>query len=114
VRRRVRVEVESSRIRNVTAGIIGNDRDIIPYLALVRIALEGIKRVAHRNIRRPGRTGIGTKGIEKLRVSVIRRVSRVIPDSIEPTIGGYCECTKPMPLVRINRIIIHFHRRAEC
>ena len=64
VRRRVRVEVESSRIRNVTAGIIGNNRDIIPYLALVRIALERIKRIAHRHIGRPGHPGIGAEGIE--------------------------------------------------
>ena len=89
MRRRVRVEVESSRIRNVTAGIIGNNRNVIAYLVLIRIALERIKRIAHRNIRRPGHAGIGTKGIEKLRVRVVGSVSRVMPHSIEPSIRRY-------------------------
>ena len=60
------IEVERSRVRHVAAGFIGNDRDIIAYLALVRITFKRIKRIAHRHVLRPCRAGIGTKGIEQL------------------------------------------------
>ena len=60
----VRIEVERSRVRHVTAGFIGNDRDIIAYLALVRITFEWIKRIAHRHVRRPGNAGISAEGIK--------------------------------------------------
>jgi hypothetical protein len=109
----VRVEVKRSRIRHVASGIIGNNRDIIPYLALVRIALERIKGIAHRNVRRPGHAGVGAKGIEQLRVCVIGSVSRVIPNSVESPVGRYRKCAKPVPLVRINRVVVDLHRRAE-
>src|SRR5262249_31570051 len=45
--------------------------------------------------------------------SVIGRVPRVIPDSVEPAIRRYGKSGKPVPLVRIHRVIIHFDRRAE-
>jgi len=60
----VRVEVERGGIRYVTACFIGNDGDIIAYLALVRIAFERIKRIAHRHVRRPCPASVGAKGIE--------------------------------------------------
>jgi hypothetical protein len=62
----VRVEVKSRGVRHVTTGIVRNDRDIVAYLVLVRIAFEGIKRIAYRHIRRPGHASVSTKGIEQL------------------------------------------------
>jgi hypothetical protein len=59
-----RVEVESRRIRHVASGVIRNNRNVIAYLALVRVTFEGIKRVAHRDVRRPRHTGIRAPGIE--------------------------------------------------
>jgi len=60
------IEVERSRVRHVTTGFIGNDGNIIAYLALVRVAFERIKRIAYRHVRRPCQTGIGAEGIEQL------------------------------------------------
>jgi len=60
----VRVEVERGGIRHVTSGFIGNDRDIVAYLVLIRVAFEGIKRIADCNVRRPGHASVGAKGIE--------------------------------------------------
>ena len=85
----IRVEVESRRIRHITPGLVRYDRDVVAYLALVRVALEGVKRSAHRNIRRPADAGVSAKGIEKLGVGVIGRVARVIPHGIKPSIGRY-------------------------
>ena len=45
------IEVERGRVRHVTTGFIGNDGDIITYLALVRVAFKRIKRIAHRHVR---------------------------------------------------------------
>lgn len=60
------IEVERGRVRHVTTGFIGNDGDIIAYLALVRVALKRIKRVTHRHVRRPRYASVGAKGIEQL------------------------------------------------
>jgi hypothetical protein len=85
----IRVEVKGGGVSHVPTGFIGNDGDIIAYLVLVRIPLEWIKRIAHRNVRRPGDAGVGTKGIKELRVRVVGSVSRVMPHSIEPSIRRY-------------------------
>jgi hypothetical protein len=58
------VEVERSRVSHVTTGFIGNDGDVVAYLVLVWITLEGIKRIADSNVRRPGRAGVGAPGIK--------------------------------------------------
>ena len=47
----VRVEVECRRISHVATGFVRYNRNVIAYLALVRIALEGVKRITHCNIR---------------------------------------------------------------
>ena len=47
----VRVEVEGRRVSNITPGLVRYDRDVVAYLALVWIALEGVERIAHRNVR---------------------------------------------------------------
>ena len=39
----VRVEVECGRISHVAARLVGNNRNVIAYLALVRITLRRIK-----------------------------------------------------------------------
>ena len=59
-----RVKVKSGGIRHIPACIVGDNSDVVPYLALVRIAFERIKRGAHRDVRRPGNTAIRAKGIE--------------------------------------------------
>jgi hypothetical protein len=110
----VRIEVKRSRIRHVASGIVGYDSDIIAYLVLVRIAFKRIKRIAHRNVRRPGHAGVSAIGIEKLRVRVVGSVSRVMPDSIEPSIGRYSKGAEPVPLARVDRVVIDLHRRTEC
>ena len=110
----VRIEVKRGRIRHIGPSIVGDDSDIIAYLVLVRIAFERIKRIAHRNVRRPGHAGVSAIGIEKLRVSVVRCISRVMPDRVQPSIGCHCECTEPVPLVRVNRVVIDLDRCAEC
>jgi hypothetical protein len=46
----IRVKVESRRISHITPGLVRYDRNVVADLALVRIALEGVKRIAHRNI----------------------------------------------------------------
>ena len=107
------IQVVGGRIRHIAPGVVRHDRDIIAYLVLVRIPFERIKWIAHRNVRRPGHAGVSAIGIEKLRVRVVRGISRVVPDSIEPSIGRYRECAKPVPLVRINRVVVDLHRRAE-
>ena len=62
----VRVEVECGRVSHVTPGFVRYNRNIIAYLALVRIAFERIERIAHSNINRPGDAGIGAIGIKHL------------------------------------------------
>ena len=39
----VRVEVEGGRVSHVSPGLVGNNRNIIAYLVLVRITLRRIK-----------------------------------------------------------------------
>lgn len=109
----VRVEVKRGRVRYVTTGFIGNDRDIIAYLVLVRITFEWIKRIAHRHVGRPCHASVGAEGIEQLRICVVGSIPCVIPDSIEPSIGRYRERAKPVPLARVNRIVIDLDRRAK-
>ena len=58
------VEVEGGGVSHVAARFIGNDSDIIAYLALIGIALEWVKWIAHRHVRRPCHAGIGAKGIK--------------------------------------------------
>ena len=60
----LRIEVKRSRIRHVAPSIIGDDGDVIANFVLIWIAFQWIKRVAHRNIRRPGHTGVGAIGIK--------------------------------------------------
>ena len=58
------IEVKGRGVRNVTAGFIGNDGDIVAYLALIWVAFERIKRIADCHVRRPGNASIGAPGIE--------------------------------------------------
>ena len=107
----VRVEVECGRVRNVAAGFVGNEGDVIADLILVRPAFLRVKRVAHRHIRRPCNARVRTVGVEKLRIKIVR-VSVVIPDRIEPSIGRYGERAEPVPLARVV-IVVNSDRRAE-
>ena len=109
----LRVEVKRCRVRYVTAGFVGNDGDIVAYLALIWIPFERIKRIAHCHVRRPGDASVSAKRIEQLRVRVIGSIARVVPDSIQPSVGRYRERAKPMPFVRINRVVIDLHRCAK-
>ena len=85
----VRIEVKRSRIRHIAPSIVGDDGDIIAYLVLIRIAFERIKWVANRHIESPSDAGVSAIGIEKLRVRVVGSVARVVPDRVEPSIGGH-------------------------
>ena len=62
----VRIEVKGSSIRDVAARLIGDNGDVVAYLVLVRIAFERVERIAHRNVSRPGYTGVSAKGIKQL------------------------------------------------
>jgi hypothetical protein len=54
----VGIEVERRGIRDVTAGVIGNDGNVVANLTLVRITFERIERSARSHVRRPGNTGV--------------------------------------------------------
>ena len=82
-----RVEVERGRIGHVGSGVIRYERDVIAYLILVRPAFQRSKRLAHRDVRRPGHAAISAVRVEQLRVSVVRGVPCVIPHRIDPSIG---------------------------
>jgi hypothetical protein len=56
---RVRINVVSGGVRHVAPGIVRHNRDVIAYLLIVRIACLRIKRIAHRDVRRPCHTAIG-------------------------------------------------------
>ena len=60
----LRIEVERGRVRHIAAGGVGDNRDVIANLVLVRIALVRIKRIAYRDIGRPGNAGVRAPGIE--------------------------------------------------
>ena len=109
----VRIEVKCSRIRHVAPSIVGDDSDVIAYLVLIRIAFERIKRVANRHIGSPSDAGVSAIGIEKLRVRVVRGVSGVMPNRIQATIGRYSKGSEPVPLARVNRVVINLVRRTE-
>ena len=57
--RTVGIEIECGGIRDVPAGVIRNDSDVIANLTLVRITFERVKRTANGHVSRPGNTGIG-------------------------------------------------------
>ena len=79
---RGRVQVERGRIRYVAASVIGDDGDVVPYLVLLWPALCRIERWGYRDVRRPRRTCIGAVGIKQLRLKIVPRVARVIPDGV--------------------------------
>jgi len=59
-----RVEIKSSRIRYVAAGIVRNNGDVIADLVLIGIAFGWNKRVAYCHIRRPCDTCVSAPGIK--------------------------------------------------
>jgi len=100
-----RIEVECGRIRHIAASVVGHDRKVIAYLSLHRIAFERIKRITHRNIRRPCHAAVSAPGVKQLGIGVVRSVSRVQPDRINAPIRRYRERSHPMPFVLINWIV---------
>ena len=109
----LRIKVKGGRVRHIAPSLVRYDRDIIAYLVLIRIAFERIKGIAHRDVRGPGNASVGAKGIKQLRIGVVRGISRVMPHSIEPTIWRDRECSEPMPLAGVNRVVVDLHRRAK-
>ena len=109
----VGIEVECRCIRHVATGVIRNNGDVIADLALIGVPLERVKCIAHRHISRPANTSVRAIRVEQLRIGVIRRVARIVPNSIEASVGRYRKCAKPMPLTGIDRIIVDLVRRAE-
>jgi hypothetical protein len=108
-----RIEVVGSWVGNVSSGIIRYDGDVIAYLVLHRPAFERRKRSAHGDVRRPCDAAIRAKRIEQLRIRVIRSITRVQPHRIDPSIGGYRQRAKPVPLIVINGIVIDSVRRTK-
>ena len=106
------IQVERRGIRNVSAGVVRNDGDVVANLALVRITFERIKRIAHRNVSRPSHAGVCAIGIEELGLKIVSCIARIIPNGIEPAIWRHRKRAKPMPLV-CGGIVIDFHRRAK-
>jgi len=102
---RVWVEIERGRIRCVGTRVIGNNGNVIAYLVLLWIAFERSKRIAHGNVGRPCDAAIRAERIEQLGIRVICSIARVQPHRIDPSIGGYRQCAKPMPFVLINWIV---------
>ena len=102
-----RIEVVGSRICHVAAGVIGYDGDVITYLVLVRIAFEWSKRIAHCHIGRPGDAAIGAVGVEQLRVGVIGCVPCIKPHTVDASIRRDRKRAEPMPLVRIDWIVVN-------
>src|SRR5207302_6819319 len=41
-------------------------------------------------------------------------VAGVIPNRIKPSIRRYGKCAKPVPFVRVNRIVVYLHWRTKC
>ena len=108
-----RVEIKRGGIRHVATGTVRRNGYVIAYLVLVRIAFQGIKRVAYCDIRRPRHPGIRAIGVKQLRVGVVgNRVARVVPHSVQTPIRRYGECAEPVPLID-QAIVIHRVRRAE-
>ena len=77
-----RIQVECGRIRYVAAGVIGDDGDVVAYLVLLWPSLCGIECCAYRDVRRPRRTCICAVGIKQLRLKIVPRIARVIPDGV--------------------------------
>jgi hypothetical protein len=50
--------------------------------------------------------------IEQLRINVVRSISRVVPDSIEASIGRNSKCAEPVPLI-LGWVVIDPVWRAE-
>jgi len=109
----VRVEVKSGRIGHVTPGVVRHDGDVIAYLALVRIALLRIKRIAYLNVGRPGDAAVRAPRVEQLRIDVVSAVPGVVPHGVQASVRRDSECAEPMPATGNNRIVVDPDRRAE-
>jgi hypothetical protein len=108
-----RIEVEGRGVGDTPSRVIRCDGDVIAYLVLHRVSLERCEWSAHRHVGRPRDAAVGAKGIEQLRICVVRSIARVQPNRINSSIGCYCQCAKPVPFVMINRIVIDSVRRAK-
>ena len=106
-------EIEGRAVCDICPGVVGNDRDVIAELVLVRITEERVKRIADCDIGRPGISAVEAVRIEELRVGVVRGVARVQPDGIDSAIRRDGKRAEPVPLRVINRIVIDPARRAE-
>ena len=74
-------------ICNVGVVVVRNDCDVIADLRLIRISDGWVKRIADRDIRRPGVSTIDAERIKELRSDVVRGVTRIIPDDVDSTAG---------------------------
>jgi len=103
---RIGINVKSGGICHVPASRIRHDGDIITDLLIVRIPSLRIKRIAHRDVRRPVHTTICAVGIKQLHVSIVRSVARIQPNNIDASIGRDRKCAEDMPFARVDRIVI--------
>ena len=102
-----RVEIEGSGVGDIPSRVIRHDGDVIAYLVLYRPAFERCKRSAYGDVRCPCDAAIRAERIEQLGIGVIRSIARVQPHRIDPSIGGYRQRAKPVPLVVINGIVVN-------
>ena len=109
----VRVNVKRSGICHIASGRVRNDRDVIANLSIVRITCLRIKRIAHRNVRRPRQSTVDAEGIKQLRVDVVCSIARVVPHHINTAIRCYRKCAKIVPLALMVGIIIDTNRCVE-
>ena len=105
--------IECGCIRNVGAVVVRNDCDVIADFLLIRITDERVKRVADRDIWRPGVSAIDAERIKELRSDVVRGVTRIVPDDIDSTARRDREGAEPVPFRVVNWIVIDPARRAE-
>src|SRR5690349_8459499 len=105
--------VKGCTVGHISSGIIGNHSDVIADLGLVWITDEGIKGSSYRHVCRPSSTSVTAIRVEKLRISIVGRVTGIVPDHIDAPIGSDSYGAEPMPFVGIDRIVADPTRRTE-
>ena len=66
--------------------VIRDDGDVVTYLVLLWPAFGRIERGAYRGVRRPRRACVCAVGIKQLRLKIVLRIARVVPNGVEPAI----------------------------
>ena len=108
------VDIKGGRIRHIASGIVRHNSHVIADLILLRPPLERVKGIAYGYVRRPRSPAIGAIGVEQLRINVVRSIPAVHPYGINTAVRRHSDCAKPVPLIRVDRIVVDAMGRAEC